>query len=62
MTELERDEDLADSIQNNKVSCAKGFKDVWDNQNWTRSSSKKEHEKEVTLPVNYHELKMIHGR
>jgi hypothetical protein len=55
MTKLERDEDLANLIQNNKVSCAKGFIDVWDIWNWTRFSSKKEHEKEVILLVNYHE-------
>jgi hypothetical protein len=45
MTKLKRDENLAGLIWVNIVSYAKGFKDVWDSQNWTRSSSKKEHEK-----------------
>jgi hypothetical protein len=33
---------------------------VWDNQNWTRSSPKNEHEKEIIWFVNHHELEMIH--
>jgi hypothetical protein len=47
ITKLKRDENLAGLIWVNIVSYAKGFKDVWDSQNWTRSSSKKEHEKEI---------------
>jgi hypothetical protein len=40
----------------------KALPNVWDSQNWTISSSRKEHEKEIILLVNYHELEMIHGR
>jgi hypothetical protein len=47
MTKLKRDDNLASLIWANIVSYAKGFKDVWDSQNWTRSSSKKEREKEI---------------
>jgi len=47
MTKLKRDENLAISICANKVSYAKGLKDVWDSQNWTRSSSKNKCEKEI---------------
>jgi hypothetical protein len=41
MTKLKRDENLAGLIWANIVSYAKGFRDVWDSQNWTRSSFKK---------------------
>jgi hypothetical protein len=47
MTKLKRDENLAGLIWVNKVFYAKGFRDVWDGQNWTRFSSKKECEKEI---------------
>jgi hypothetical protein len=47
MTKLKRDENLAGLIWVSKIFHAKGFRDVWDSQNWTRSSSKKEHEKEI---------------
>jgi len=47
MTKLKRDENLASLIWASKIFYAKGFRDVWDNQNWTRFSSKKEREKEV---------------
>jgi hypothetical protein len=47
MTKLKMDENLAISICANKVSYAKGLKDVWDSQNWTRSSSKNKCEKEI---------------
>jgi hypothetical protein len=62
MTKLKRDENLVILIRPSKVSYAKGLKDAWDSQNWTRSSSKKECEKEITLLVNYDELEMIHGQ
>jgi hypothetical protein len=61
MTKLKRDENLVSLIRPSKVSYVKGIRDVWNSQNWTRSSSKKEYEKEITLLVNYHELEMIHG-
>jgi hypothetical protein len=35
---------------------------VYDIQNWMKSSSKKEREKEITLIVHYHETKMVHGQ
>jgi len=47
MTKLKRDENLVGLIWASKVCYAMGLRDVWDNQNWTRSSSKKEHEKEI---------------
>jgi hypothetical protein len=47
MTKLKRDENLASLIWANKVSYTKGFRNVWDRQNWIRSSSKKEHEKKI---------------
>jgi hypothetical protein len=47
MTKLKRDENFAGLIWASKVSYAKGFKDVWNNQNWTRSLPKKEYEKEI---------------
>ncbi len=62
MTKLKRDKNLVGLIWVNSVFYAKGFRDVWDNQNWTRFSSKKECEKEIILLVNHHELEMIHGR
>ncbi len=62
MTKLKRDENLASLIWASEIFHAKGFRDVWDSQNWTRSSSKKEHEKEIIWLVNHHELEMIHGR
>ncbi len=40
MTKFKRDENLAGLIWASKVSYAKGLNDVWDSQNWTRSSSK----------------------
>jgi hypothetical protein len=58
---IKLDENLVNLIWANKVSYAKGFRDVWDNQNWTRSSSKKEHKKEIIWLVNHHELQVIHG-
>jgi hypothetical protein len=61
MTWLKRDENFAGLIWASKVSYAKGLKDVWDSQNWTRSSSKKEHEKKIIWFVSHHELEMIHG-
>jgi len=45
MTKLKKNENLVGLIWVSKVSYAMGFKDVWDSQNWTRSSSKKECEK-----------------
>ncbi len=62
MTKLKRNENLVGLIWANKVSNAKGLRDVWDSQNWTRSSSKKEHQKEIIWLMNLHELEMIHGR
>jgi hypothetical protein len=62
MTKLKRDENLVSLIRPSKVFYAKGLIDAWDNQNWTRSSSKKECEKEITLLVNYYELEMIHDQ
>jgi len=47
MTKLKRDENFAGLIWASKIFYAKSFRDVWDSQNWTRSSSKKEHEKEI---------------
>jgi hypothetical protein len=47
MTKLKRDENLASLICANKVSYAKGLKDLWDSQNWTRSSFKNKCEKEI---------------
>jgi hypothetical protein len=47
MTKLNRDENLVGLIWVSKVSYANGLKDVWDSQNWTRISSKKECEKEI---------------
>ncbi len=41
MTKLKRDEKLVSLIWVSKVSYAKGFIDVWDCQNWTRTSSRK---------------------
>jgi len=61
MTKLKKDDNLGGLIWASKVSYAMGLKDVWDNQNWTRSSSKKDYEKEIIWLVNYHELEMIHG-
>jgi hypothetical protein len=60
MTKLERDEDLVSLIQASKISYVKGL-NAWDSWNWIKFSSKKERKKEITLFVNYHELKMIHG-
>ncbi len=62
MTKLKRDENLVGLIWASKVSYAKGLIDVWDSQNWTRFSSKKERDKEIIWLVNHHELKMIHGQ
>jgi hypothetical protein len=62
MTKLERDEDLANLIPASKFSYVKGFKNVWDSWSWMGSSSKKERKKKITLLVNYHESKMIHGQ
>jgi hypothetical protein len=61
MTKLKRDEKLVSLIWVSKVSYAKGFIDVWDCQNWTRTSSKKGRKKEIIWLVNHHELEMIHG-
>jgi hypothetical protein len=61
MTKLRKDDNLGGLIWASKVSYAMGLKDVWDNQNWTRSSFKKECEKEIIWLVNYQELEMIHG-
>jgi hypothetical protein len=61
MTKLKRDENLVGLIWISKVSYAKGFKDVWDSQNYTRSSSKKGCEKKIISIVHYYELEMIHG-
>jgi hypothetical protein len=61
MTKLEKNDDLANLITCNKVSYVKGIRDVWDSWNWTRSSSTKEHKKEITLVVHYHEMEMVHG-
>jgi hypothetical protein len=47
MTKLKRDENFASLNLASKVSCTKGLQNVWDNQNWTRSSPKNEHEKEI---------------
>jgi len=47
MTKLKRDENLADLIWASKASYVKGLRDVWDNQNWTIFSSKKEHKKGI---------------
>jgi len=47
MTKLKKDENLASLIWANKVFYAKGLKDVWHSQNWTISSSKKEHGKKI---------------
>ncbi len=52
VAKLEKDNDLTDLIKANKISYAKGLKDVWDSWNWTRSSSKKECEKEIILVVH----------
>jgi hypothetical protein len=43
ITKLKRDENLVGLIRASKVSYAKGLKNVWDNYNWSRSSSKKKH-------------------
>ncbi len=47
MTKLKRDENLVGLIWASNVFYAKGLKDVWDSQNWIRSSSKKKCEKEI---------------
>jgi hypothetical protein len=47
MTKLKKDENLVGLIWANKVSYAKGFRDVCDSQNWTRFSSKNECEREI---------------
>jgi hypothetical protein len=47
MTKLKKDENLASLIWVSKVSYAKGLRNVWDSQNWTRFSSKKEREKDI---------------
>jgi hypothetical protein len=52
ITRLKKDENLAGVIRTSKISYAKGFKNVWESWNWTRSSSKKECKKEITLLVN----------
>jgi hypothetical protein len=57
-----RDENFTGLIWASKVCYAMGLRDVWDSQNWTRSSSKEEREKEIIWLVNHHELKMTHGR
>jgi hypothetical protein len=62
MTKLKKGENLASVIQASKVSYAKGLKNAWESWNWTRSSFKKEHKKEITLLVNYYELEMIHAQ
>ncbi len=61
MTKLTKDENFISLIWASEVCYATCLRDVWDSQNWTRSSSKKEHEKEIIWFVNHHELKMIHG-
>jgi hypothetical protein len=45
MTKLKKDENLAGLIWASKVFYAMSLRDVWDSQNWTKSSSKKECEK-----------------
>ncbi len=62
VTKLKKDIDFVNLIWINKVFYTKGFKDVWDIQNWMKSSSKKEWEKEITLVVHYHEMEMVHGQ
>jgi len=61
MTKLEKGEDLASLIQASKIFYVRGLKNAWDSWNWMGSSSKKEHKKEITLLVNYHESEMING-
>jgi hypothetical protein len=46
-TKLKRDENFAGLIWASKVYYSKGLKDVWEKQNWIKSSSKKEHEKDT---------------
>ncbi len=46
-TKLKRDENFAGLIWASKVYYSKGLKDVWDKQNGIKSSSKKEHEKDI---------------
>jgi hypothetical protein len=41
MPKLKRDENFVNLIWTRKVSYVKGFTNVWDNQNWTKPSSKK---------------------
>jgi hypothetical protein len=47
MTKLTKDENFISLIWASKVCYAACLRDVWDSQNWTRSSSKKEREKEI---------------
>jgi hypothetical protein len=41
MAKLKKDDNFVGLIWVNKLFYAKGFKDVWDSQNWTISSSKR---------------------
>jgi hypothetical protein len=62
MTKLKKDENLASLIWASKVFYAMSLRDVWDSQNWTKFSSKKEYEKEIIWLVDYHKLEIIHDR
>ncbi len=61
-TKLKRDEKFAGLIWASKVYYSKGLEDVGDKQNGIKSSSKKEHEKDIIWLVIDHELEMIHGQ
>jgi len=59
---LEKDKNLVETIQANKVVYAKPLKVAWGIQNWTFKSNKRNWIKEMDAISKYHDSEIIHGR
>ncbi len=59
---MERDENLQNMIQSNRLAYALGLKMAWDVKTWDQKFIKMIQTQELTVVQDFHESKMIHGR
>ena len=59
---LEKDKNLVETIQANKVAYPKPLKLAWGARNWTLESNKCNQVKEMDPISKYHDSEIIHGR
>jgi hypothetical protein len=60
-SQIEKDDDIVETILVNKVGYTKFLKPTWDAYNWNSKFTNIKKEKEMQAMCKYHELEMIHG-